>query len=147
MVVRSCFELPRHSHDKSGASKLRLRNSRRAATCVLDVSSSAPRGALMNGPAITIFGSGAFSTKYNGKGSEYYCEYDPGCPDEREPTNHPLILLADDPVIGTIRIDLKLQQGIAVFRLVAIDDPWRRQGLGTIMLNMAERYARRCGIR
>jgi GNAT superfamily N-acetyltransferase len=49
-------------------------------------------------------------------------------------------------VIGTIRIDLKLQQGIAVFRLVAIDDPWRGQGLGTVMLNMAEKYVRRCGV-
>jgi len=84
--------------------------------------------------------------KYNGKGSEYYCKYDPGCPDERKPTNHPLILLADDVVIGTIRIDLKLQQGIAVFRLVAIDDPWRGQGLGTVMLSMAEKYVRRRGV-
>jgi GNAT superfamily N-acetyltransferase len=49
-------------------------------------------------------------------------------------------------VIGTIRIDIKPEQWTAVFRLVAIDDPWRGQGLGGIMLNMAERYARDRGV-
>jgi GNAT superfamily N-acetyltransferase len=41
-------------------------------------------------------------------------------------------------VIGTIRIDIKPAQWTAVFRLV----PWRGQGLGGSMLNMAETYAR-----
>jgi GNAT superfamily N-acetyltransferase len=45
-----------------------------------------------------------------------------------------------DVVIGTIRIDLR-PEGSAVFRLVAIDTPWQGQGLGTIMLEMAENYA------
>ncbi len=49
-------------------------------------------------------------------------------------------------VIGTIRIDIKLQQSTAVFRLVAIDEPWQGQGLGTVMLNMAETYARGWGV-
>jgi GNAT superfamily N-acetyltransferase len=84
--------------------------------------------------------------KYNGKGSQCYCEYDPGFPDEHEPVNHPLIFLADGRVIGTIRIDIRLEQRTAVFRLVAIDDPWRGQGLGTIMLDMAEAFALRHGI-
>jgi predicted N-acetyltransferase YhbS len=47
-------------------------------------------------------------------------------------------------VIGTIRIDIK-HDGRAVFRLVAIDDPWQGQGLGATMLAMAEAYARDCG--
>jgi GNAT superfamily N-acetyltransferase len=84
--------------------------------------------------------------KYNGKGSQCYCEYDPGCPDEHEPVNHPLIFLADGTVIGTIRIDIKLEQATAVFRLVAIDDPWQGQGHGTLMLDMAETFARGCGV-
>jgi len=83
--------------------------------------------------------------KYNGKDSPYYCEYDPDHPDERDPANHPLILLADDEVIGTIRIDTK-HGGWAVFRLVAIDTPWQGQGLGTVMLDMAASYARTLGV-
>ena len=51
----------------------------------------------------------------------------------------------DDQVIGTIRIDVN-PEGRAVFRLVAIDTPWQGQGLGTIMLNMAETYARARGV-
>lgn len=78
--------------------------------------------------------------KYNGKSTPYYAEYDPDHPDERDPANHPLALIADGEVIGTIRIDLK-PDGRAVFRLVAIDDPWQGQGLGTAMLAMAEKYA------
>ncbi len=83
--------------------------------------------------------------KYNGKGSPYYCEYDPDWPDERQRDNHPLIFLADDVVIGTIRIDIKPQQRMAVFRLIAIDDPWQAQGLGSVMLDKAEAFARERG--
>ena len=82
--------------------------------------------------------------KYNGKGSPHYFEYDPGHPDESDPANHPLVFLADRQVIGTIRIDLK-RDSRAIFRLVAIDDPWQGQGFGTRMLGMAEDYARECG--
>ena len=84
--------------------------------------------------------------KYHGKGSRYYCEYNPGCPDEHDRANHPLIFLADGQVIGTIRIDIKAEQRMAVFRLIAIDEPWQGHGLGTIMLDMAETYARRLGV-
>ncbi|CAH2604728.1 GNAT family N-acetyltransferase [Rhodovastum atsumiense] len=82
--------------------------------------------------------------KYNGKGTPYYFEYDPNHPDERDPANHPLVFLCDGRVIGTIRIDIK-PDGRAIFRLVAIDDPWQGRGLGTTMLYMAENYARECG--
>ena len=82
--------------------------------------------------------------KYNGKGTPHYFEYDPDHPDEHDPTNRPLILLAGRHVVGTIRIDLR-HDGRAIFRLVAIDDPWQRRGLGTTMLAMAENLARDCG--
>ena len=35
---------------------------------------------------------------------------------------------------------------MAVFRLIAIDEPWQGHGLGTIMLDMAEMCARRLGV-
>ncbi|WP_158258679.1 GNAT family N-acetyltransferase [Rhodopila globiformis] len=82
--------------------------------------------------------------KYNGKGTPYYFEYDPNHPDERDPANHPLVFLADGQVVGTIRIDLK-PDGHAVFRLVAIDDPWQGDGLGSAMLAMAEAFAADAG--
>ncbi len=82
--------------------------------------------------------------KYNGKGTPYYFEYDPDHPDEHDPANHPLVLLDGGRVIGTIRIDLK-HDGRAIFRLVAIDDPWQGQGFGTTLLALAESYARDCG--
>jgi GNAT superfamily N-acetyltransferase len=79
--------------------------------------------------------------KYHGKGARYHFEYDPDHPDERDPANHPLVFLADGAVIGTIRIDIKPERR-AVFRLVAIDAPWQGHGLGTMLLKMAETYAR-----
>ncbi len=82
--------------------------------------------------------------KYHGKGSPCYCEYDADYPDEWVPGNQPLILLRNRDVTGTIRIDFK-PAGRAVFRLIAIDTPWQGHGLGNIMLEMAEEYARAHG--
>jgi GNAT superfamily N-acetyltransferase len=82
--------------------------------------------------------------KYNGKDTPYYFEYDPDHADERDPANHPLVLIADGSVVGTIRIDLK-PDGRAVFRLVAIDDPWQGHGLGSLMMEIAEAQAHRWG--
>jgi len=82
--------------------------------------------------------------KYHGKGTPHYFQYDPGHPDESDPANHPLVFLADRHVIGTIRIDIK-PDGRAIFRLVAIDDPWRGRGLGSAMLIRAEDLARDYG--
>jgi GNAT superfamily N-acetyltransferase len=82
--------------------------------------------------------------KYNGKGTPHYFEYDPNHPDESDPANHPLVFLADGQVIGTIRIDIK-PDGRAIFRLVAIDDPWQGHGLGSAMLAMAEGFAADAG--
>ena len=82
--------------------------------------------------------------KYHGKGTPNYFRYDAGHPDESDPANHPLVFLADRHVIGTIRIDIK-RDGRAIFRLVAIDDPWQGHGLGTTMLVMAEDLVRDFG--
>jgi GNAT superfamily N-acetyltransferase len=82
--------------------------------------------------------------KYHAKGMLHYFEYDPVHPDESDPANHPLIFLADGQIIGTIRIDIK-HDGRAIFRLVAIDEPWQGHGLGSVMLDMAEDFAHDCG--
>ncbi len=66
--------------------------------------------------------------------------YDPEHLDERRAENHPLALVCDGRVIGTIRID-ELDAERACFRLVAIDEPWRGRGFGAEMLRRAERYA------
>ncbi|HTY68958.1 MAG TPA: GNAT family N-acetyltransferase [Alphaproteobacteria bacterium] len=65
--------------------------------------------------------------------------YDPGHPDERRQENHPLALVHEGRIIGTIRID-ELDARRACFRLVAIDEPWRGQGLGAELLRRAEDY-------
>jgi GNAT superfamily N-acetyltransferase len=82
--------------------------------------------------------------KYHGKGTLHYFKYDPDHPDESDPANHPLVFLADRQVIGTIRIDIKCD-GRAVFRLVAIDEPWQGHGLGSSMLGMAMDFAYESG--
>ena len=124
--------------------KRRLRNSRRAALCALEVFSlRAPRSSREWARYHEIRRRCLFE-KYNGKGTPYYFEYDPDHPDEHDPANHPLVLLDGGRVIGTIRIDLK-HDGRAIFRLVAIDDPWQGQGFGTTLLALAESYARDCG--
>ena len=83
--------------------------------------------------------------KYHGKGTQYHCEYDADYPDEWSPGHQPLVFLCGHEVTGTIRIDFK-PAGRAVFRLIAIDTPRQGQGLGNIMLEMAEDYARARGV-
>ena len=74
------------------------------------------------------------------------CRYEPDHPDEDDPANHPLVLVADGTVAGTIRIDLK-PDGRAVLRLVAVAPEWRGTGLGAELLVQAEAYAARLGAR
>ncbi len=68
------------------------------------------------------------------------CEYDPAHPDDRDPANRPLLLLADGEVAGTLRLDLK-PDGRAVIRLVALEPGFRGGGLGASMLGLAEDLA------
>jgi GNAT superfamily N-acetyltransferase len=74
------------------------------------------------------------------------CEYDPAHPDDRDPANRPLVLVADGEVAGTLRLDLK-PDGRAVVRLVALEPALRGGGFGAAMLEMAEAMARAAGAR
>ena len=72
--------------------------------------------------------------------------YDPKHPDEHKAENHPLVLIEDGTVIGTIRIDL-FDADRAAFRIVAIDRDMQGQGHGTVLLKMAEDLVREAGRR
>lgn len=72
--------------------------------------------------------------------------YDPNDPDERESGRFPRVFLRGDTVIGTIRIDL-IDAERAAFRIIAIDHQFQRQGHGSILLELAEDFARREGRR
>ena len=74
------------------------------------------------------------------------CEYDPAHPDDREPANRPLLLVAGGEPAGTLRLDLK-PGGRAVVRLVALAPRFRGGGLGAAMVEMAEAMARAAGAR
>ncbi len=73
------------------------------------------------------------------------CEYDPAHPDDRDLANRPLLLFVDGEVAGTLRLDLKPDDGRAVVRLVALDPGFRGGGLGAAMLGLAESLARASG--
>ena len=70
--------------------------------------------------------------------------YDPNHPDERTAGKHPLVLIKDGRVIGTIRID-DFDAERAAFRIVAIDRAHQGRGHGTALLRLAEDFARRLG--
>jgi GNAT superfamily N-acetyltransferase len=75
------------------------------------------------------------------------CAYDPAHPDDRDPANRPLLLVADGEVAGTLRLDFKPDEGRAVVRLVALAPAFRGGGLGAAMLGLAEALARASGAR
>ena len=77
---------------------------------------------------------------YHPPDGPWLCEYDPAHPDDRDPANRPLLLLADGEVAGTLRLDLK-PDGRAVVRLVALTPGFRGGGLGASMLELAEDLA------
>ena len=67
-------------------------------------------------------------------------------PDESKPDNYPLGLIADGELVGTIRIDL-LDETRAALRLVAIHPDRQGQGLGAVLLRLAEDFIRLRGRR
>lgn len=78
-----------------------------------------------------------------------YCPeltYDPNDPEEKDLNHYPLVFRKEgsEQVIGTLRIDL-LPENEASFRWIAIDPAFIRQGLGTKMLQLAERFIRERG--
>src|SRR5262245_57742617 len=75
-----------------------------------------------------------------------YCPewaYNPMDPEEAR--NMPLVLKKEgsQDVLGTIRIDM-LPNNEASFRWIAIHPNYTRKGLGTKMLQLAEKYIRSC---
>ena len=72
--------------------------------------------------------------------------YDRDHADESKPGNFPLALIAEGELVGTIRIDL-LDEKRAALRLVAIHPDRQGQGLGAVMLGLAEDFIRRHGRR
>lgn len=78
-----------------------------------------------------------------------YCPewvYDPEDPEEKCLNNFPLVFRKEgsDQVIGTVRIDL-LPKNEASFRWIGIDPAFVRQGFGTKMLQLAERFVQERG--
>jgi GNAT superfamily N-acetyltransferase len=71
--------------------------------------------------------------------------YDPNRPDERKPGNFPKLLICDSHHVGVVRIDVSAD--VAYLRRVAIDEPWQRQGLGRLLLALAESFAIEHGAR
>ena len=70
--------------------------------------------------------------------------YDENHPDERTAGKHSLVLIKDNNVIGTIRID-DFDAERAAFRIIAIDPACQGQGHGTVLLRLAEDFARGLG--
>jgi GNAT superfamily N-acetyltransferase len=70
--------------------------------------------------------------------------YDERDPDEFEPGNLPHVLIRDGEVVGTVRIDL-IDETQAGLRLIGIRRDSQRQGLGAVLLDLAERAARAFG--
>jgi predicted acetyltransferase/GNAT superfamily N-acetyltransferase len=72
--------------------------------------------------------------------------YDPEDADEREELNLPHLLLRRSEPVGTVRIDC-LDRERAAFRLITIRSALQRQGLGGILLRIAEERAALFGFR
>jgi GNAT superfamily N-acetyltransferase len=72
--------------------------------------------------------------------SETYIE---NHPDDRNPANHPLILISKGDVVGVVRIDVV--ERLAWLRRVAIREDRQRMGHGRILLQLAEAFAKAHG--
>lgn len=71
-----------------------------------------------------------------GKGDSYVENH----PDDSLPGNHPLVLLYQGDVIGVMRLDVSA--AAAWLRRVAIREDLQRVGHGTVLLRLAEKFAR-----
>ena len=70
-----------------------------------------------------------------------YGVYDDTHPDEHAPGNYPMLLYQGDVAVGAIRIDLLPDHETGIFRRVAIQKDWQRQGLGRTLMEQAEAFA------
>lgn len=71
--------------------------------------------------------------------------YDERHPDDRLAGNHPLLLMRDGAPVGTARLDIAGPR-LGIVRLVAIEPNLQRRGLGRILMQQVESYARRFGL-
>ena len=71
--------------------------------------------------------------------------YDETHPDDRNPLNHALLLLADGMPAGVVRVDFLAPSDAAAFRRVAIVERSQRLGYGRVMMREAEAFARAHG--
>ena len=71
-----------------------------------------------------------------GKGESYIENH----PDDARPGNHPLVLLYKGDVIGVMRLDVV--EAEAWLRRVAIRDDLHRRGHGSVLLSLAEAFAK-----
>ena len=76
-----------------------------------------------------------------GKGETYVENH----PDDSAPGNHPLILLYKGDVIGVLRLDV--EKTVAWLRRVAIREDLQRCGHGTVLIRLAEAFAKAEGCR
>jgi len=68
--------------------------------------------------------------------------YDANYPDERVPTNHPLLLTSNRVgAVGTVRLDQRPAGG-GIVRMVAVRADRQRRGIGRIMITLLEKRAR-----
>lgn len=66
-------------------------------------------------------------------------------PDETAPGNYSMLFLVSGTPVGVVRIDLKKQKKQVIFRRMAISIPERRKGYGTLLIRVAEDFARKHG--
>jgi GNAT superfamily N-acetyltransferase len=66
-------------------------------------------------------------------------DYDRHHPDDKSPTNHFMGYWQDGKLLGTLRIDF-IDSETAALRLVAVEPPAQRRGIGREMIATAERF-------
>jgi N-acetylglutamate synthase-like GNAT family acetyltransferase len=71
--------------------------------------------------------------------------YDERHPDDQLAAHHPLLLMRDGAPVGTARLDV-ISPNLGVVRLVAVEPHLQRSGLGRVLMQEIESYARRLGL-
>lgn len=64
-------------------------------------------------------------------------QYDRDHPSLRDPSNHHYLFLKNEKVIGTLQIET-LQHNSCAIRTIAINDPHKNKGYGSLLLLLAE---------
>lgn len=75
---------------------------------------------------------------------EMFGPYDPGFPDQFRADYTPLVMIRNGIVVATMGFQ-DIGDGIGQIRAVAVEPACQRRGYGSVMLSMAEDWARRHG--